>query len=122
MLVLRQRRQRRDLLRLRSVWPSAIAATVLMVLPVEASSMLGLPMGKNGLPATWIGEALMVTMAFALPAVVAGVYVVAQRLARRLGKRGIVLVSLITLGTVVGGAVVDQRLEIFNELAAWTSK
>ena len=118
MFVLRQRHQRRDLLRRLSAW-SAAAVTVLSILPAEASSMLGLPMGKNGLPAGWIGEALMVTLAFALPAIFAGAFVGARRVALRLGRRGIILVSCVVVAATIGTVIVDQRPELLDHLAAW---
>lgn len=122
MCVLRQRLRRRDLLRYGMIMVAVIFSTVVSGQPAEATSLLGLPVGKNGLPATWVGEALTVAMAFALPAVVAGLFVGARRVTQRLGKRSFVLVSLVALVVAIGAVVVDQRPEVVQQLVAWASQ
>ena len=119
MFVSRQRRNRRDL-----VWPPAAltgipAITLLATMPAASSSVLGLPVGKNGLLTTWAGEALTVALAFALPAVLAGMFVGVRRAGQRLGTRGIVLVAAAMLVAGLGAVAVDQQPELITRFAAW---
>lgn len=122
MFVSRQRRCRR----VQSGWLIGLAglpiAMVAVTQSAAASSVLGLPLGKNGLPATWLGEALTVALAFALPAVLAGLFVTARRATQRLGTRGVVLVAT-SAGVALAGAVaVEHDPSLLTHLTAWLAQ
>ena len=119
MFSLRLRRHRRDLLRRFESLAFGAAVVLTMAVPAGATSVLGIPVGKNGLPATWIGEAVTVAAAFALPALVAGLAVGFRRATRRLGTRGVVLVAAIATVTSLGAVAVDQQPELLTKFTEW---
>lgn len=62
---------------------SAVAVLWLNAGAAHADGGLALSFGKMSLPSSWIGEALMVSLAFALPAMIAGLSIAVRGAFRR---------------------------------------
>ena len=95
---------------------SAIALGV-MASGAVAEPVLKVPIGPNGLPGTFIGEALTVALAFTLPALVAGAWIGARRVGRALGLKGALAIATLAIAAAFAGAVVEQRPDLLPRLA-----
>jgi hypothetical protein len=99
-------------LSLRSVSPRfvALAAMAVAFAPVVAAAGPGGP----ALPTTLIGEAVSVALAFSAPALLAGAYLAARSIGRRIGLRGALVIGV---GSIAAGflvAAVNQRPDLIN--------
>lgn len=74
----------------------------------------GLALTPAGLPSSLIGEAAVVALAFALPALLAGLYLAVQRLLRGLGLRGALVLGSVGITAAFALAVLEQRPDLLD--------
>jgi hypothetical protein len=71
----------------RAVKKWLVPCVAVLALVVTGPAMAETPFGRTGLPSSWIGEALMVSLAFALPAIIAGMTIALRRVFARQERR-----------------------------------
>lgn len=72
--------------------------------------------GNLGLPGTLIGDAAMVALAFTLPAIVAGVWLAARRIASAVGLRGALLICSLIIAGAFAHATLEHRPDLLARL------
>ena len=65
-----------------------------------------------GLPGTLIGDAAMVALAFTLPAIVAGAWLAARRIASVIGLRGALLICSLIIAGAFAHATLEHRPDL----------
>lgn len=89
-------------------------ALTMTVTGVVAEPSRSLALTPAGLPSSLIGEAAVVALAFAFPAIVAGLYLVAQRLLRGFGLRQALVLGGLGIALAFGLAVIEQRPDLLD--------
>ncbi len=84
---------------------------------LTTASAAGVASSGTGLPTSFLGEIAAVSLAFSLPALIAGTYLAIKRLLSGHGLKGALAVSALTLCASFGWPLFDARPELLTRWA-----
>lgn len=94
------------------IYVSALMVTAAAV--AEPRTIVG--SGGTGLPGTLVGDAAVVALAFSLPAILAGVWIAARRIAAAIGLRGALVICCLLIAGAFAHATLEHRPDLLARM------